>query len=424
MRRRAGRGCPCLWFFFLAGLCGRSQGQPQTLVPDCAQTQDPLYQQLVKRLWNQAQYEKDPQVATRLLRRAYELTCRPTLLANIAQLLEEVEHLEDAATVYERFLTGPEGIPVVKVQEIRLRLAAIYERMTEQPLRAGPASAPPSALQEAQRRSAWARHRAAVHLDRFLREPWAGSAEVVKDARDRLARLRPPPKPPTPPPPVPVKLEWQPTDAYVLIDGKPIEGRNGTAEIPLKAGPHGLKAVSPPYYEDLDRSISVTAGMPSVRLVLEPLSPVRLESPRGYAVEVDQRKIAGVAREQRAAEQADLLFLRPGLHHFSATGPRGRLLEARATVRLDHAGRPLQVRILPPGLAGGLTLGTLGLVAGIVGAGLLGGAFAGCSQPDCSTPQGALPVAGYALLSIGTTMLIPGIVWLASNAANRPRRAP
>lgn len=186
----------------------------------------------------------------------------------------------------------------------------------------------------------------------------------------------------------------------------------------LSEGPHRVEVLAPPGqpYESTVRDIEVRRDMEPVRLLLQRLTALRIEAPRGYSVSVDSQILSGERFTERGLAIETSHKTTAGLHSVTATSFRGlrinRLVEVRPNSSAD-------VVIKPPSLLPGALLLTAGLVSVGTGLGLylLDGR---CTDADCLFVTNYAP-AGYALMAVGGAAFVSGLIWMSYNASHHPR---
>jgi hypothetical protein len=225
--------------------------------------------------------------------------------------------------------------------------------------------------------------------------------------------------------PISVKLEWSPPEARLLVDGEPVEAR-GSAVLDLLEGKRRVQVLAPAgsEYDSLDFDLLVKPGMDVVRKHLPRKGQLRIQSPRGYAVRVDNRlvdpgKVTGQVQET-------VVSTKPGPHQVSAVSWRGLTL---STAVQTFSGGQADAVLRPPSLVPGLLLGVAGLV-GIAGGATMVALHGQCSRPNCTymydfswqtdAPSQQPPTAGILALSLGGAALSAGSIWFGYNAANHP----
>ncbi len=222
------------------------------------------------------------------------------------------------------------------------------------------------------------------------------------------------------PQPVRVPIKWFPPDARVLVDGDPVDARDGVVE--LVAGKHQVQALASPGsgYDSRQIEIEAVTGMPPLMIVLPRLAQLGIRAPAGYAVRVDNNLLPPGEPVSRNARQ-NLTMVSPGTHSITATSWRGRL---RGTTGLAVPDRRTDLVLDPPSLAPGIVFMTLGALA------IAGGAVALTYDGTCvedvtaQSPVCAHLVdsanASYVTLGVGGAALLTGIIWFAVNAVDHP----
>jgi hypothetical protein len=235
--------------------------------------------------------------------------------------------------------------------------------------------------------------------------------------------------PAAPPALVPVTIQLLPAGTQVSIDGEPVDIAGGVVQLP--EGRHHLLAVAPVEsgHDFLEIAFDARPGMRPIRRVLPRLAALRVRAPLGYAVRFDEQ-LVGPGRPV-GDEQELTVRTSAGVHRVTAESERGRVLRARAEL---WPGRIAEVRLGQPSIVPGLVIALHGLAA--VGAGaLLLGLHGQCSSPGgpeaCTSiydfslqpnaPTVQPPLMGYITLGLGGAALAAGTIWLAVNAAHRPR---
>ena len=81
--------------------------------------------------------------------------------------------------------------------------------------------------------------------------------------------------------PIEVRFEWEPKDAIVRVDNRPVSEQYPMME--LSEGPHRVEVLAPPGqpYKSTVRDIEVRRDMEPVRLLLQRLNTLGAEVPRG-----------------------------------------------------------------------------------------------------------------------------------------------
>lgn len=227
--------------------------------------------------------------------------------------------------------------------------------------------------------------------------------------------------------PISVKLEWSPPEARLLVDGEPVEAR-GSAVLDLLEGKRRVQVLAPAgsEYDSLDFDLLVKPGMDVVRKHLPRKGQLRIQSPRGYAVRVDNRLVDLDPGRVSGHVQETVVATKPGPHQVSAVSWRGLVLST--TVQTFSGGQADAV-LRPPSLVPGLLLSAAGLV-GIAGGATMVALHGQCSRPNCTymydfswqtdAPSQQPPTAGILALSLGGAALIAGSIWFGYNAANHP----
>jgi len=216
--------------------------------------------------------------------------------------------------------------------------------------------------------------------------------------------------------PIEVRFEWEPKDAILRVDNRVVSAQFPVME--LSEGPHRVEVLAPPGqpYESTVRDIEVRRDMEPVRLLLQRLTALRIEAPRGYSVSVDSQILSGERFTERGLAIETSHKTTAGLHSVTATSFRGlrinRLVEVRPNSSAD-------VVIKPPSLLPGALLLTAGLVSVGTGLGLylLDGR---CTDADCLFVTNYAP-AGYALMAVGGAAFVSGLIWMSYNASHHPR---
>lgn len=216
--------------------------------------------------------------------------------------------------------------------------------------------------------------------------------------------------------PVKLRLDWQPPEAQVLVDGIKVDPRDRTVEVP--EGTHHVEALAPrgSPYESWASDIVVKQGMDPIRIALQQLTELRITAPQGYSVSVDNQLLStsGLPASGYLIETA--YPITPGTHIVNAVSWRGLQLTRHVEV-LPRAST--EVILKPPILAPGLVLMAAGAAALVTGGVLL--AYDG----QFSDPRGLyrynFTTGAAVALSAGAASFLAGTIWFAHNAANHPR---
>jgi len=216
--------------------------------------------------------------------------------------------------------------------------------------------------------------------------------------------------------PIEVRFEWEPKDAIVRVDNRSVGVQYPVME--LSEGSHRVEVLAPPGkpYESMVRDIEVRRDMEPVRLLLQRLTALRVEVPRGYTVSVDSQILPAERFTEHGMSIETSHKTTAGLHSVTATSFRGlrltRLVEVRPNSSADAV-------IRPPALWPGALLMTAGLLTAGAGVGLY--LYDGrCVDQDCLFVTNYAP-AGYSMMAVGGAAFVSGLIWLGYNAAHNPR---
>jgi hypothetical protein len=216
--------------------------------------------------------------------------------------------------------------------------------------------------------------------------------------------------------PVKVKLEWQPPEAQVLVDGIRVDPRERSVELP--EGTHHFEALAPrgSPYESWADDIAVKPGMEPLRIALQQLTELRIKAPEGYTVSVDNQLLptSGLPASSYMVETGYPITAGP--HTVSAVSWRGLQLTRRIEV-LPRAST--NVVLNPPLLAPGLVLMAAGAASLVTGGVLL--AYDGQPSDALGLFRHNFTVGAAVALSAGAVALLAGTIWFGHNAANHPR---
>ncbi len=216
--------------------------------------------------------------------------------------------------------------------------------------------------------------------------------------------------------PIEVRFEWSPKEAVVRVDNRPVSA--GYPVMELSEGPHRVEVLAPAGqpYESMVQDIEVRRDMEPVRLLLQRLTELRVQAPRGYSVSVDSQILPPERFVQKDQQIETSHKTTPGLHLLTATSFRGLRLTRYVEVR---PGSSADAVIRPPALWPGALLMTTGLLTAGAGIGLY--FFDGrCTDPDCFFVTNYAP-ASYAMMAVGGAAFVSGLIWLSHNAAHHPR---
>lgn len=216
--------------------------------------------------------------------------------------------------------------------------------------------------------------------------------------------------------PVKLRLDWQPAEAQVLVDGIKVDPRDRTVEVP--EGTHHVEALAPrgSPYESWASDIVVKQGMEPLRIALQQLTELRITAPQGYTVSVDNQLLptSGLPASGYLVETA--YPITAGTHTVNAVSWRGLQLTRHVEV-LPRAST--EVILKPPALVPGLVLMAAGAASLVAGGVLL--AYDG----HFSDPRGLyvynFTIGSAVALSAGAAGFLAGTIWFAHNAANHPR---
>jgi hypothetical protein len=216
--------------------------------------------------------------------------------------------------------------------------------------------------------------------------------------------------------PIEVRFEWEPKDAVVRVDNRQVSA--GYPVMELSEGPHRVEVLAPPGkpYESTVRDLDVRRDMEPVRLLLQRLTELRIQVPRGYSVSVDNQILPAERFTERGLQIETSHKTTPGLHSVSATSFRGlqltRLVEVRPSSSADAV-------IRSPALWPGAVLLTAGLLTAGAGVGLYLN-DGRCVDQDCLFVTNYAP-AGYSMMAVGGAAFVSGLIWLGYNASHHPR---
>lgn len=216
--------------------------------------------------------------------------------------------------------------------------------------------------------------------------------------------------------PVKVKLEWQPPEAQVLVDGIRVDPREHSVELP--EGTHHFEALAPrgSPYESWADDIVVKQGMEPLRIALQQLTELRIKAPKGYTVSVDNQLLPTSDLQASSYMVETGYTITAGPHTVSAVSWRGLQLTRRIEV-LPRAST--NVVLNPPLLAPGLVLMAAGAASLITGGVLL--AFDGQPSDNLGLFRYNFTTGAAVALSAGAVALLAGTIWFGHNAANHPR---
>ena len=114
--------------------------------------------------------------------------------------------------------------------------------------------------------------------------------------------------------PIEVRFEWEPKDAVVRVDNRQVSA--GYPLMELSEGPHRVEVLAPPGkpYESTVRDLDVRRDMEPVRLLLQRLTELRIQVPRGYSVSVDNQILPAERFTERGLQIETSHKTTPGLH--------------------------------------------------------------------------------------------------------------